>query len=1847
MLAISRVLGELTREYVQAAEQAGRDCRLVIPGLTEKIAREIHEYLIAQEIQSYLVVGDDLPPDEEKRWIRPVGLTSKRIGSFVAVAAPGQLAHIQDSIRGSGGAIRSQAFSEEWPWIDNGNESFRFDGPVLNRLVSAWTSREEEAFQWLREFIVKGLVKGTRTSSWRAHLLLENTLGTFDPTLYPALRDVREKFLFHVGVPRPSSEIPQVDTLVKTCTHLCQQIVGRCQEEDDAREHARDVMVLEIVSDEVEQREIQESLDFLLDGLGRSNTRNLGLLAFHSCWGDDPTTHWFRLHADRLAELFGIKERPKAEVSFGLDCNRGIISRNQKSVVTFAGEILRIDINYKIPQEEFAPDSWEVALMSRKKKLVEQSVQSPQGVLEVKLDTSSIAKKYTRKIPLRLVLMRGGDTRAEDRMALHLCGKQRPALVVVEPGFDVIDATPGDNEETSESPDKKFEISEPVHIYLFHALDISPEVRDEDNKTVGIDAERHGIWRSTEPIDPGLVTSGLAVRVCKFGDRNAVLCFEAKDIEKGEFTLEDELRVHLSGTRDGRIRDVARIFSGDTREPYPFLGKLNDASRRRIVLAQNMSTPDGWKPLLTNLLNPCHGITREIGKFINVLGPIDGEGFRRLSLPGEAVGLLQAYSNARDAVRKEVEGALATRAFKLEHPVYASHPIFVDKRLEEIEDLLTTYMKSYLELLDYLGNKDLEWSQIFVLAHLDCVVHWDDGVLRNAFFLVGPWHPLVLAKRFMVQSALFARAQRFLRDDDGKNFRQLTALLERIHGFRWLPGLSANDRALEPVYVSATSDPGWHLAVKTNLATQSEVGTLAGVCDRLRTNFDLDSDIIPVGADDLASSGLASYMRAFPSRRSVGIRICQGYSAPKIVHAIDRFLHSEDGPTNNGFQLPGGVRLFLAAPLGDVEDVGWCNPPLYVYEYQDDDDCLEKENPDIYVLPPEQSPSFLPKVEKRSLPRGSDREAVFFEPLHWLTEGQLFVPKSVTYEFQVEPADRKVNSLGDLFVAIASRACRLLKDSIAIVRSVTLKQRLKCPWAIVPGGGLDPAILVKYVRDGKSRSIQDRALWDYKVDLAGETNSYYILSTIPQSFLVSVNGVFGRDNVANDFIEELGKIGIAIGGEALKSGRHALGVVGLVGAVRLFLGLGGSNCSPLKQEGGQIGFLIPVDSFASFFGHSGDPNALSAKRTDLLAIQLVLPESPDGEMRICACGVESKFVSGTYNLAKSYKALEQARSTLSDFRLLVQQSLHGGALPERLGLLALLRFGLRISSPSSAKEISGWVDTERVIYEAVLQRRYAYREAKYKAVLVTTEMGLRGVAETNVHPDGLWIRLNKNHWPGVSDTPQLENIRRELSGLFEVDVPVTDEKIPTEGSRGTVGDERSQGDAQVSEPRDSGPDSREEEPLKVPVDKAVDIKTPVAGPGVPLCRIMIGVDNGRRAIYYDPQSSVDPLDNLNMMVTGSSGTGKTQFLKYLIYQLRLQRKNILILDFKNDFASDTVFVNRALLSEVFVAFNGLPYNPLIPYPVKHPGTGDLFVQCGQHIAGVVDVLGKTYGLGAQQKAAVKKAISDAFTSMNIPTSGPAPYDKAMRFPDFSNVGRTLEVDNPAAYNRLDPLFTLGLFREEFRDVSFHSLVERSVVLDLSQIPSDEIKNALAQLVVMSAHAYYNSQPHTGSIRQVLVFDEAHRVLSSDFMPRLVRECRAYGVGTILSSQYPSDFPQEISASMATKIIHGNGRDIEKVKDIVRILGCEGQEAEVSNLDRFQAFVDNRHYPHTLVRTMNYPLFLVWSHLQERGMATRAEICQIEGLDASKLPVENLIRQLEKLGLAEERDGQVHVLRQDS
>lgn len=1847
ILNISQVLGKLIETYVQSTRDGNRDCRLLVPGLTQRIAREVHEYLRENlpknEIASYLIISGDEQPSEAEGLIRAVGLTSKRIGSFIAIVNPGQLAQIQDSIRGSGGTIRSLAFSEEWPWIDNGSEQFRFEGPVLDALIKEWSSDPTEK-EWFRDLTL-GLLKHTRSHSRRAHLLLEKILGDFDPSLYPEIADVKKKFLFHAGIPCPTGATPPAKDIIHHSVKLCKDIVERCQKNEDIREQTRD-MVYEVTDiSPSEHAGVRQSLDQFLDGVGKSSTLDLGLLAFHGCWGHNTQGigQWGRLHAERLAALFSVDKRQKAKVWYNIQCKQGLISNDGKKVATFVGEDVALDIGYEIPRDQMNAGSWSVQVLHRQQTVIEQPLDGSEGQIHLQFNTSNITNNYSRKIPLRLVLALGKEVQADARLDLHLCGESRPAFVIIEHLFDVVDATKAGEEEVS---DKKILANNPVHLFLFSHAPDEVTLSNEDDEAIDlIETEINGIWQSAHRVDVTAVPSGQITRICNFGELSAIICIEATDVEKGEFTIEDELRVNISRGNKKPLEDLINIFSGQTDEPYPSLGQIDDSARRRIRLAQIVTTQTGWHPLLANLLEIDYNVpSGSLGNFANYLGQVETGAFTTLELPDEALILLKAYSKARDDLLLEIKSKVDIGSTKIEHPMYASHPIYAHSNAQHIEDLICKYLEAYQAILAYIKttHNSLEWSQLFILAHIDCTVHWDNTPLRGSFFLIGPWHPLVVAKRFMIQAALYSRADRYRKDKvSGKKFRQLCSLLDQVQGFRWLLSLSADNRQFEHAFVFTTSDPGWHVAIKVNLPTLSAQEGITGLLELAKglwLSLGLSMETGKGGSQSLPITALSNYLRAFPSRRSIGIRIRRGYVESEVIHDVDAYLHADEKPTEQGEQLPGGVRLYLEDSLDSDVDAKWSDPPFCIYRFEDDEKCIREGHPDIYMLPPLSEVSFKITPNAHELPRGVGRDAVFSEPLRRLEEGSTFIPKCFTYESDLP--HEETAGIGGMFTTVLGHISDVLDTRVVTVSSIMLPPILKAPWVVIPGQSVDPAVLVKYVRDGADRLLQERALWDYKLDLAGRLNSFYILSTIPRGFQLTVNDFFGKDDIAGTFIIELGKIGIAIGGEALKSGRHALGIIGLVGAVRLFAGQTSDGQVPLSCCSGSIGFLLPVDSFTSFFGKS---DSSEGKRTDLLAVQLVLPGHGSEKMRILACGVESKLVSGTFGQARAHAALEQGLATVQEFKELVVTSLKDGAMPERLGLLELLRFGLRITGPSAPEEIDHWMDTEEKVYQAILAGEYEYSDAMHGAVLVSTEGSLPGVAESRVLPEGLWIRLTKEHWPGIADTPSVDNIRRNLCKLFgsaEIPSPRTPSPTvilptPREGDEEAEDQSYPQELDPVNEPGAAHAEESqaEEEPIEPERD-------------TPLKEIFIGADEGRGMVYFNPQSPVDPLDNMNVMVTGSSGKGKTQFLKYLICKLREQGKNTLILDFKNDFASDSPFCEKAELEKVFVTFDGLPYNPLIPYPIRHPGSGELYIQPGHHIAGIASVLKRTYRLGDQQQAAVKRAINMAFASAGIPTTGSTPFTSDILFPDFSDVGDLLQNEHSMAYNRLDPLFTLDLFRNEFRAQSFHALVNRATVIDLSQIPSDEIKNALAQLIVLSAHAYYNAQPHSGTIRQFLVFDEAHRVLSSDYMLRLVRECRAYGVGMVLSSQYPSDFPGEISASMATKIIHGNDRDAERTRAIVQLLGCEGREGDVASLERFQAFVDNRHHSQTFLRTMNYPLYLVWVKLQELGTATREELSQVEGIDTLKLPIVNLVHQLELLGLAEQREGRIVAIKRN-
>jgi len=149
-----------------------------------------------------------------------------------------------------------------------------------------------------------------------------------------------------------------------------------------------------------------------------------------------------------------------------------------------------------------------------------------------------------------------------------------------------------------------------------------------------------------------------------------------------------------------------------------------------------------------------------------------------------------------------------------------------------------------------------------------------------------------------------------------------------------------------------------------------------------------------------------------------------------------------------------------------------------------------------------------------------------------------------------------------------------------------------------------------------------------------------------------------------------------------------------------------------------------------------------------------------------------------------------------------------------------------------------------------------------------------------------------------------------------------------------------------------------------------------------------------------------------------------------------------------------------------------------------------------------------------------------------------------------------------------------------------------------------------------------------------VVDEAHRILHADYIEKLALECRAYGVSLVLASQYPSHFPSSVADCLATKIIHGNDHDRSRVKSIAGMLGIDGREAEIAELGMFDAIFSNKHSRNASIRTLTYPIRLVLEQLHAAGHLSRDEISAIEGVDTDKLPVGNIIRHMQSLGVCE-------------
>jgi hypothetical protein len=263
--------------------------------------------------------------------------------------------------------------------------------------------------------------------------------------------------------------------------------------------------------------------------------------------------------------------------------------------------------------------------------------------------------------------------------------------------------------------------------------------------------------------------------------------------------------------------------------------------------------------------------------------------------------------------------------------------------------------------------------------------------------------------------------------------------------------------------------------------------------------------------------------------------------------------------------------------------------------------------------------------------------------------------------------------------------------------------------------------------------------------------------------------------------------------------------------------------------------------------------------------------------------------------------------------------------------------------------------------------------------------------------------------------------------------------------------------------------------------------------------------------------------NPHLLVVGTSGSGKTETVKSVVYELNKQKIPSLIIDFHDDF--DELAANK-------LDFTNTTINPL-----DFSG-GETAEAVMYKVSGI---LRKIFNLGVQQEGALQNAIMKCYQEKGI---GLKDIKHEGELPTFEDIKDELEMKESeldamgkgsvvirTLLVRLRPLFDTGFFNEK-ETMDFSKVFKKTTVLKLKSLPTDEVKYAVAEFFINKLKYALYERGKSKKLILYCIVDEAHRLIDERSpLNDLLRESRKYGTGVVLSSQRPGDFSETVLANI--------------------------------------------------------------------------------------------------------------------
>lgn len=320
-------------------------------------------------------------------------------------------------------------------------------------------------------------------------------------------------------------------------------------------------------------------------------------------------------------------------------------------------------------------------------------------------------------------------------------------------------------------------------------------------------------------------------------------------------------------------------------------------------------------------------------------------------------------------------------------------------------------------------------------------------------------------------------------------------------------------------------------------------------------------------------------------------------------------------------------------------------------------------------------------------------------------------------------------------------------------------------------------------------------------------------------------------------------------------------------------------------------------------------------------------------------------------------------------------------------------------------------------------------------------------------------------------------------------------------------------------------------------------------------------------------------DNRNMAIAGMAGSGKTQLIKDILYQISKNTNNelkFIFFDYKGEGNPSQLKPFLDITKCEFVDIindNGLEFNPFLSISLderQRPFSIKAFVDT---IATFVP------SVGVAQKNILTNVITDLFDF------------KAGTYPTINELFEAVE-EYYAENNRKPDTLSAGiqdLATNIFNcDKNNPNILERSLYLNLPSTISDTLRQLVVFLLLRYFNTYFSStndcEPvdHIFPLRYVIVIDEAHIYLKNKnarkALEELLRLLRSKGVIIVMLSQGVEDYKtKDFDFASQVKIpicLNVQNKDYKAISNFVGTPGSKYKlETEIKKLESGKGLIN--------------------------------------------------------------------------